>query len=187
MNAVEDFVDDSEEYARSTQVYAGNDCRLMMLSISTTLLLTITIIQAVCLSSARASKEEGLSYSKFSLSKTYSPVLNPTLAGLNLARNIERLGSIPTPYMSENETEAAQAWSAIEPGHGVVALDPQWAAINSLPATKAHPIDSDKAVYIIEAYHAIHCLVCWFLYRLIRADGADTISRKSSVHTTQHL
>lgn len=89
--------------------------------------------------------------------------------------------------MSENETEAAQAWSAIEPGHGVVALDPQWAALNGLPATKAHPINSNKAVYIVEAYHAIHCLVCWFLHRLKRGDGADTLFRKSSVYTTQHL
>ncbi|KAL2036400.1 hypothetical protein N7G274_010879 [Stereocaulon virgatum] len=140
-NAVENFVDDSEEYALSTRIHAGNHGRLMMLSISTALLLISTIIQALCLSSARASHEGVLSYT-----------------GLNSARNIERLGSVPTPYMAENETEAAQAWSAIEPGHGVVALDPQWAAINGLPATKAHPINSDKVVYIIEAYHAIHCL-----------------------------
>lgn len=66
-NAVEIFVDDSEEHARSTRIHAGNDRRLVMLSFSTTLLLIVTIIQAVCLSLARASKEEVLSYSESSL------------------------------------------------------------------------------------------------------------------------
>ena len=62
-------------------------------------------------------------------------------------------------FMSENETEATRAWSAIEPGHGVVAVDDHWAATQKLPSTIAHPTDPRKLIYVIEAYHAIHCLV----------------------------
>lgn len=61
--------------------------------------------------------------------------------------------------MSENETEAAKAWDNIEAGHGLVAVDPQWAASQDLPHTMGHPKDSSKVVYVIEAYHEIHCLV----------------------------
>ena len=61
--------------------------------------------------------------------------------------------------MSENETEAGNAWDDIEAGHGLVAVDSQWAAAQGLPPTSSHPQDSSKVVYAIEAYHQIHCLV----------------------------
>lgn len=61
--------------------------------------------------------------------------------------------------MSENETEAAQAWDKIEAGHGLVAVDPEWATAHDWPPTMRHPKDSSKVVYVIEAYHEIHCLV----------------------------
>lgn len=61
--------------------------------------------------------------------------------------------------MSENETEAARAWDEIEAGHGLVAVDPHWAAAAGLPPTVKHPLDSSKVIYVIEAYHEIHCLV----------------------------
>lgn len=61
--------------------------------------------------------------------------------------------------MSPNETEAAAAWDAIESGHGDVAVDPRWAASRGLPPSFLHPLDSTRMVYVVEAYHAIHCLV----------------------------
>ena len=61
--------------------------------------------------------------------------------------------------MSHNATEAAQAWENIEAGHGLVAIDRDWAAAQNLPSTFDHPRDADKVVYIIEAYHHIHCVV----------------------------
>ena len=79
--------------------------------------------------------------------------------GLSFKRDIERRGSVPTRFMSENETEAAAAWDSIEAGHGLVAIDPQWAAALDLPASFQHPYDSSKVIYVIGAYHAIHCLV----------------------------
>lgn len=79
--------------------------------------------------------------------------------GLSLDRTVERRGSIPTRFMSDNETEAEAAWTSIEAGHGLVAVNPLWAAARSLPATIVHPRDPTKVVYIIEAYHTMHCLV----------------------------
>ncbi len=61
--------------------------------------------------------------------------------------------------MSENEKDAAEAWDAIEAGHGFVAVDPQWAVARDLPRSITHPLDSSKVVYIIAAYHGMHCLV----------------------------
>ena len=61
--------------------------------------------------------------------------------------------------MSQNETEAGQAWENIEAGHGLVAIDPRWASAQNLPATFEHPKDPTKVVYVLEAYHHIHCVV----------------------------
>ena len=62
--------------------------------------------------------------------------------------------------------EVDHAWDAINPGHGVVAIDHQLAADQGLPLSMSLPDDHSKGVYIIDAYHQIHCLVgnashCW--------------------------
>ena len=61
--------------------------------------------------------------------------------------------------MSSNSTEADMAWDAIEPGHGVVALDRTYAKAQGLLESSYHPREKYKVVYLIEAYHAMHCLV----------------------------
>lgn len=53
-----------------------------------------------------------------------------------------------------------QAWDSIIPSHGIVAVDRQWAIEKQLPASMSLPSDPSKGVYIIDAYHQIHCLVC---------------------------
>lgn len=72
-------------------------------------------------------------------------------------RDTDRQLHVPTSFMSENEASAA--WDAIEAGHGEVNIDPEWAAARGLPTSMLHPLDQDKMVYTIAAYHAIHCLV----------------------------
>ena len=69
------------------------------------------------------------------------------------------MASVPTKFMSEDETEASAAWSAIEAGHGLVNVEPSWAAEKALPETIRSPTDPSQAVYVISAYHEIHCLV----------------------------
>lgn len=62
-------------------------------------------------------------------------------------------------FLSKNETEASAAWDSILAGHGVIAVDPQYAMEKKLPKTKELPESGGRLVYVIEAYHAIHCVV----------------------------
>ena len=81
-----------------------------------------------------------------------------TLDGLSTIRNKARTGTLMNKFSLVNETEAGAAWESIEAGHGMVAVDRDWAASQSLPDTESHPGDSNKAVYVMEAYHNMHCL-----------------------------
>lgn len=60
----------------------------------------------------------------------------------------------------ENQTAAVDAaWEAIVPAHGIIAVDKSWAEQRQLPLSMELPSDHTKQVYILEAYHILHCLV----------------------------
>ena len=59
----------------------------------------------------------------------------------------------------KQNTAVDELWDDILPAHGIVAVDHQWAAERQLPDTMSLPSDSSKGVYIIDAYHQLHCLV----------------------------
>ena len=60
----------------------------------------------------------------------------------------------------ENQTAAVDAaWEAIVPAHGIIAVDKSWAEQRQLPLSMELPSDHTKQVYILEAYHMLHCLV----------------------------
>ncbi|KAL4861538.1 hypothetical protein BDV12DRAFT_180141, partial [Aspergillus spectabilis] len=64
-------------------------------------------------------------------------------------------------YSSEDPHDADKvnkAWDEIVPAYGFVAVDHAWAADHHLPASMSLPSDSSKGVYILDAYHQIHCL-----------------------------
>lgn len=65
-----------------------------------------------------------------------------------------------TEYSAKNETETDALWEAILPSHGVVAVDYQWASDHHWPDSMALPADESKRVYLLEAYHLLHCVVC---------------------------
>ncbi|KAI9148253.1 Cyclochlorotine biosynthesis protein R [Paramyrothecium foliicola] len=50
------------------------------------------------------------------------------------------------------------AWDRIVPAFGFVAVNHTWAAEHNLPASMDLPSDDSKGVYIIDAYHQLHCL-----------------------------
>jgi hypothetical protein len=52
-----------------------------------------------------------------------------------------------------------KAWDAINSGHGIISVTPEFVHANNLPETIAHPLHPEKYVYAIEAYHMIHCTV----------------------------
>ncbi|KAM0798338.1 hypothetical protein BDR22DRAFT_780321, partial [Usnea florida] len=58
----------------------------------------------------------------------------------------------------EQEPAVDEVWEKVLPAHGIVAVDHQWAAERQMPATMSLPSDSSKGVYIIDAYHQLHCL-----------------------------
>lgn len=67
--------------------------------------------------------------------------------------------------IQEQNAAVDQLWDNILPAHGIVAVDHQWAAERQMPATMNLPSDPSKGVYIIDAYHQLHCLVSVnFLY-----------------------
>ena len=51
------------------------------------------------------------------------------------------------------------AWSRIVSAHGIVALEHEWARKHGLRKARNLPGDDTKGVYILDAYHQIHCLV----------------------------
>lgn len=62
-------------------------------------------------------------------------------------------------FTSKNETEASLAWGGILAGHGIVSITPEYAAQRNLPPTSPLPDGNGNLAYVIEAYHAIHCVV----------------------------
>jgi len=58
----------------------------------------------------------------------------------------------------QSEELSDKMWDAIVPAHGIVAVDHEWAAAKNLPDSMSMPSDPSKGVYIIDAYHQLHCL-----------------------------
>ncbi|KAK2742663.1 hypothetical protein FQN55_007782 [Onygenales sp. PD_40] len=63
-----------------------------------------------------------------------------------------------TEYSDKNFTETDAAWDAINPAHGFIAMDRQWAKERHWPDSMHLPSDDSKNVYLLEAYHLIHCV-----------------------------
>ncbi|OAL01129.1 hypothetical protein IQ06DRAFT_248016 [Phaeosphaeriaceae sp. SRC1lsM3a] len=78
--------------------------------------------------------------------------------GMPLHRTEPRTIYQHSKYVSSDEDEASEAWESILAGHGVVAIEPEYAAAKSLPNTVVLPNSGGKLTYVIEAYHAIHCI-----------------------------
>lgn len=64
-----------------------------------------------------------------------------------------------TAYSPQNHTESDELWESILPSHGFVAMDREWAEHRQWPESMYLPSDHSKGVYLLEAYHQLHCLV----------------------------
>lgn len=69
-----------------------------------------------------------------------------------------------TAYGSHNHTRDDTLWDAINPSHGFIAIDRKETATKHWRSTMYLPSDESKGVYLLEAYHQLHCLVSWFLF-----------------------
>lgn len=63
-----------------------------------------------------------------------------------------------TEYSDKNFTETDALWDDILPSHGFIAMDRKWAKSQHWPDTMHLPSDDSKNVYLLEAYHLIHCV-----------------------------
>ncbi|KAI0554240.1 hypothetical protein F4679DRAFT_579849 [Xylaria curta] len=63
-----------------------------------------------------------------------------------------------TAYSTENHSDADYLWDEINPAHGIVSVDREWATKRGWPLSGYPPGDKSKAVYLLEAYHLLHCL-----------------------------
>ena len=64
-----------------------------------------------------------------------------------------------TEYSRNNRSESDVLWDAILPSHGFVAMDRDAIKAQGWPESMYLPSDKGKGVYLLEAYHHIHCLV----------------------------
>lgn len=79
-------------------------------------------------------------------------------ARLSLEYNVPLLANNHSAFNSPSNAISDAAWASIEAGHGDVLLTPSEAASLGLPPSFAHPFRPEYQVYIIDAYHAMHCL-----------------------------
>lgn len=63
-------------------------------------------------------------------------------------------------YNSLNETLTDAAWEDINYDLGNTAPDNEYAKSKGLPPAQKFPWDESKSIYFLNAYHALHCLVC---------------------------
>lgn len=58
-----------------------------------------------------------------------------------------------------NHSLLDERWEAIDINPGVVALSDEWAVEHNLAPTQRFPWDASKGVYLLTAFHTLHCLV----------------------------
>jgi len=66
--------------------------------------------------------------------------------------------------MTDHNTNERQAridaiWKDIRPSHGYITLDRDLAKQRGWPESMSLPSNPEKGIYILEAYHYLHCLV----------------------------
>jgi len=63
-----------------------------------------------------------------------------------------------TEYSDKNFTETDALWDEMNTAHGFVAIDRSWAKERHWPDSMHFPTDPSKNVYLLEAYHLLHCV-----------------------------
>ncbi|KAL4860739.1 hypothetical protein BDV12DRAFT_208887 [Aspergillus spectabilis] len=83
-----------------------------------------------------------------------------------------------TAYSSkDNKTQTDELWESIQPSHGFVAIDQNWAESHGWPESMYLPSDRSKGVYLLEAYHYLHCL------KIIRKTFWEAVNGEPYTHT----
>jgi hypothetical protein len=88
-----------------------------------------------------------------------------------------------TKYSSEDQIAQDEMWNSIVWTHGLIAVDQEWAKSQNWPETMARPNNGSQAVYLLEAYHEIHCL------RVMRQMFKESLDSPAplSKHQARHI
>lgn len=141
---------------------------VLILSILSALLGLVAVAEGIALTYSFLTgtlwnRAVSIPYALRSISKTpFAPkcqLIFKIVVGLSIQRTAPRTMYLPTVYMSENRTEADIALDSINTGHGVVLVDKHWAVEHNIVDSIPHPRNSKRLIYIIEVYHAMHCIV----------------------------
>ena len=88
-----------------------------------------------------------------------SDVTNTSTAQVNHLETVWTRFWWHTKYSPMNHNESDHLYEAILPQHGFIAIDREEAAQKHWPTSMYLPSDHTKGVYLLEAYHQLHCLV----------------------------
>jgi hypothetical protein len=89
-----------------------------------------------------------------------------------------------TAYSSANLTLQDELWDSLLWTHGMIVVDREWAKSKDWPDTMELPGDSRKGVYLLEAYHEIHCLV---ILRRIMSESLSGVDYGKNSSTYAHV
>lgn len=90
-----------------------------------------------------------------------------------------------TDYADPNLTAAGALWDSISFDVGFVALDADWTAAHGLPAAQPFPWDKTKGLYVLNGFHALHCLKN--IHRALREYELGRPQSLSLMHITHCL
>ena len=85
-----------------------------------------------------------------------------------------------TEYSPKNHNDSDALWNAIRPSHGFIAMDEDWAFERQWPESMRLPSNASKRVYLLEAYHQLHCLV-WSNFLRTKMAGSTTDSSSQRI------
>ena len=118
-------------------------------------------------------------------------MLHVEIPDLNYQQNKLRQVGSQSAYNSKNMTEADEAWNTMLTGHGIVSFPERYAAEHNMIATLHYSIESPEAeksrVYVVEAYHAMHCLVSPRVLTKPSKGNADSSNSECSESIIGHM
>ncbi|KAF4629085.1 hypothetical protein G7Y89_g9065 [Cudoniella acicularis] len=82
--------------------------------------------------------------------------------------------------LDEDEDYVDKLWDEIIPGHGIVAVNHEWAAQKGFPKSISLPSNDTKGIYVIDAYHQIHCLT------IVRKTFYEVLRKKRLTWPIEH-
>lgn len=82
---------------------------------------------------------------------------------------------------NRNETNRSILWENMDTSAGEISLDSQWATARGLPESTPFFWNNERSIYLVNAYHSLHCLVCTALASAFRLNTNINVASVRSV------